>query len=264
MVRLCSGLFNVLCIISLGLVAVACRSLPHEKATAAIQLEIQSRTTNHFANVILLKPASRDDETSPVVQLAPLLIQTVANTNASPLWRDYPTPQLQAHKAIVLLNNRWHWQYTYTWNYPTGPQRSQGVRLTLDSRDTPVIWEILMDTSGQQIIYVSQTLEHAARKEFGPPLPGRKFSIERSLTDLPGVVVANVIEDGPLAMGPILYLHPTSHDVLALICRCMPAQFQNLCDQRDYELAEITPENREKSPFAPAPLEQRLRLPGRF
>ena len=78
------------------------------------------------------------------------------------------------------------------------------------------------------------------------------------------MVVAHVIADGPVAMGPILYLHPTSHDVLALICRCMPAQFQNLHDQRDYELVEITPENREKTPFAPQPLEQRLRLPGRF
>lgn len=264
MFRLCSGLFSALCVILLGLTVVSCRSLPREKTAAALRLEIQNRTTNHFPDVVLFKPASHDGEPSLAARLTPLLLQSVANTNTSELWRDYPTPQIHTSKAIVLLNHRWHWQYTYTWHYPPGPQRSQGVRLTLDSRDTPVIWEILADTSGQQIIYISQALEHAARAEFGPPLPGRKFSIERSLTDSPDVVVANVIEDGPVAMGPILYLHPTSHDVLALICRCMPAQFQNLRDQKDYELLPPGPEKPEKSPFPPARLEQALRLPGRF
>lgn len=264
MFRLRSDLLVMLCTLLLGALAVSCRALPGQANRPALPVEIQNRTTNHFQDVVLLKPTSRESEASPIAQLAPLLIQTATTTNPSALWHDYPAPQVQAHKDIVLLNNRWHWQYTYTWNYPTGPQRIQGVRLTLDSRDNPVIWEILADTSGRQIIYVSQALELAARAEFGSPLPGRKFSIERTQKESPEIVLANVIEDGPLAMGPILYLADTSHDVLALICRCMPAQFQNLRDQRDYELLPPAPEQPGKNPFPPTRLDQALRLPGRF
>jgi hypothetical protein len=251
-----------LCALLLSLGAVSCRTVPHRSA-AANRLAIQARTTNHFSDVVLLKPAASADETSLTTRLAPLLIQTATPTNTSTLSADHPAPQLQAHKGIVLINNRWHWQYTYTWQPPTGQQRNQGVRLTLDSRDTPGLWEILSDSSGQQILYVSQTLEHAARAESGPPLPGRKFSIERSLDESPDVVVANVIEDGPMAMGPILYLDD-NHDVLALICRCMPAQFQNLRAQTDYELFPPATKQQAESPFPSARLEQHLRLPSRF
>jgi len=265
-------IFTGLCALLLGALVIACRAIPTEHDRAATRTEIQSRVTNHFPNVVLLKPDASGNETSPVVQLAPLLIQEVPGTDAAVLWWDQPaptnrSPRLQVYKDIVLVNNRWHWQFTYTWDYPPGAadaNSAQGVRLTLDSKDTPVVWEILSDTSGQKIIYVSQTLEQATRAEFGSPLAGRKFSAERSLTESPNVVVANAIEDGPMVMGPILYLKNRSRDVDALICRCMPAQFQSLLDQKDCELLPFTPEKRGKSSFPPTPLEQRLRLPSRF
>jgi len=262
-------IFTGVCALLLGALVVSCRTLPTEQDRAATRTEIQNRVTNRFPNVVLLKPANSGNETPPAVQLAPLLLQEVRTTNSPALWLDQPAPatgppRIQVQKDIVLINNHWHWQWSHVWHYPGGSARAQGVRLTLDSKDAPVVWEVLSDTSGQKIIYVSQALEQAARAEFGPPLSGRRFSIERSLTESPDVVVANAIEDGPMAMGPILYLQNHSHDVLALICRCMPAQFQDLRDQRDYELLMVTTEDREKSRFSPERLEQRLRLPSRF
>ncbi|MGC3958637.1 MAG: hypothetical protein QM813_12070 [Verrucomicrobiota bacterium] len=237
-------------------------------------MEIQNRVTNHYSNVILFKPATpnANDESSAPPQLAPLMILEVISANSPDLWK-HPLPQknkpprIQAHKNSLLIDNRWHWQWTYTWDEatsPAGAPRFQGVRVTLDSRDAPVIWEILADTSAYEIIYVSQTLDWAARAEFGPPLPGRKFSIERSLAASPKVVVANVIEDGPTTIGPILYQQASNRDITALICRCMPAQFKNLIAQEDYKLLAAPSKKRGKSIFSPTPLEQRLRLPSRF
>ena len=77
----------------------------------------------------------------------------------------------------------------------------QGIRITLNSAGQPAIWEVLADGSGAELIFVSQSLEAAALAEFGKPLPGRRYAIERSVEEAPSVVVARVIDDGPMAHG---------------------------------------------------------------
>ena len=100
----------------------------------------------------------------------------------------------------------------------------QGIRITLDARSQPAAWEVLTDTSGLRLIFVSQSLEAAAAAEFGKPLQGRRYAIERDLGQAPGVVVPRVVDDGPVAMGPIVYLCEGTRNVSTVICRCMPAQ----------------------------------------
>ena len=213
---------------------------------------IQNRVTAVFTNAVLFKPKESGLDQPLAVQLAPLLIWE-ANT---------PPPEaaraLTVQAGITLLNNRWHRQFTYRWD-------DQGFRVTLDSADAPVIWEILQDSTGAEIIYVAQSLEVAALREFGPALPSRKFSVERSRAESPDIVVANVIADGPVPMGPILYLQARNRDVTALICRCMPAQFKNLLATQEYELGQPNPPGSGPSDGFPAkPLDQRLRLPRQF
>jgi len=236
---------------------------------------LQARVYHSFTNGLLFKPAENDLESPLLVRLAPLIIQEVTDPNPATLWRDqfalpdFP-PQVIGASAITTISNRPHHQFTYTWRYPAGNsptqtgRAAQGVRLTLNAAAAPVIWEVLEDSTGAEIIYVAQSLEQAARAELGPPLPGRKFAIERSLTETPNVVVANVIEDGPIAMGPIVYLRSASRDVTALICRCMPSQIHTLAGQKDY-LLEQNPrtENRSEA-FPQTPLHLRLRLPSQF
>lgn len=236
--------------------------------------EIQSRVTNHFAHAVLFKPAEGGFESALATQLAPLLIQATAATNAAERRSDRPdsTPpllQLAVQTNLVTIHTNHHAQFSYVWNQPRAGAAgraapAQGVRITLDSRGAPVIWEVLHDATGADVIYVAQSIEVLARAESGPPLAGRKFAVERSRSEAETTVVANVIDDGPAIMGPILYLQADNHDVSALICRCMPAQFQNLLAQQDYELLPATPGNQGGYRFSPRPLEQRLRLPSRF
>ena len=115
----------------------------------------------------------------------------------------------------------------------------QGLRITLDSQDQPAIWEILADTSGRQLVFISQSLEAAAAAEFGKPLPGRRYSIERSLKEAPNVIVPRVIDDGPAATGPIIYLSEGNRNVSTLICRCMPAQAKRLVATRTFDLTPL-------------------------
>jgi hypothetical protein len=245
-----------------------------EKVTGVSHEPIQARVATNFNAGVLFKPRESGSESSPLERLAPLIIQQTLQTNPPQLWADQPDvtgSNLVIHGTAgsTTIGSRKHPQFSYTWSYPTnhaspaGGHLQQGVRITLNSAGSPVIWEVAQDSTGKRVVYVSRWLEEAARLEIGGPLPGRKFAIERHLVETPEVVVANVIEDGPVPMGPILYLQAGSRDVLALICRCMPSQVRNLAGQADYAL-----EPGEAKPcaetIAPADLARALRLPGSF
>jgi hypothetical protein len=115
----------------------------------------------------------------------------------------------------------------------------QGIRITLNTNGQPVIWEALADNFGAELIFVSQTLEAAALAEHGKPLPGRRYAIERSMKAAPRVIIARVIDDGPVAMGPFVYLSAGTRNVNTLICRCMPAQAKKLLSTSNYELLPL-------------------------
>jgi hypothetical protein len=167
-----------------------------------------------------------------------------ASNNISGATRSHPAVFYATDS--VLLNGHAHPRFSYQWLYtssnPAGqppPLPTQGVRIVLDARGQPATWEILADTSGLRLIFVSQSLEAAAEAEFGKALPGRRYAIERGVTQAPAVVVPRVLDDGPVAMGPIIYLSEGTRDVSTLICRCMPAQVKQLVGTRTFDLLPL-------------------------
>jgi hypothetical protein len=140
---------------------------------------------------------------------------------------------------------------------------------------------VLADSSGAELIYVSRNLEAAAVAEFGRPLPGRRYTIEHSPEEAPNVIVARIIDDGPVVMGPIVYLTAGTRAVATLICRCMPAQAKRLLGTSVYDLlpfqaaapsllTQARTLAREQTAFWPGDppngqqLEKCLRLPAEF
>jgi hypothetical protein len=200
---------------------------------------------------------------------------------------DGARPAVYFDMDTVRINERAHARVTYIWCYapaPGGPGGLgfQGIRLTLDLDGQPAIWEMLADSSGADLIFVSQSLEAAAARAFGKPLSGRHYSVERGSSEAPDVAVARVIDDGPVPMGPIVYLSKNPRDVSTLICRCMPAQAKDLAGTGIYDLlplqsatnsfflAQARAGTRQPTAFWPEEktsddwLEKCLRLPGTF
>lgn len=230
-------------LLSACLAAAAAPALPIDFA------EIQRRATVSFQEGNFFKPVERDVE-ALTFRLAPLLIQEVqgqdgANASAAPFGTlvltngtavlDTSRPAIYFQTDGVLVHGKPHVSFTYIWFYKAQAERrrggsisAQGVRLTLNSAGEPVVWEILAEPSGAELIFVSHSLEAAALAQFGKPLPGRRYAVERGTNETPGTVVARVIEDGPVPMGPIVYLRARTHMVSTLICRCMPAQAKKL------------------------------------
>jgi hypothetical protein len=236
---------------------------------------IQARVSTNFDYTVLFKPAEAGTSGTGDLKFAPLIIQEVADTNLATIWRDQfdvadSRSLVISETGTNLVNGRPHDQFAYVWSYSSSTlpgqsvRKSQGVRLTLNAAGEPVIWEVLEDSSGAEILYVSQSLELAARAEFGPPLPGRKFSIERSLKDAPQTVVASVIDDGPVPMGPVVYLQQGTGNVTTIICRCMASQGGTLLGQTNYDLHPAVPPNVRPSSFPKGNFEASLRLPSSF
>lgn len=219
------------------------------KSPAAPSREaLEQRATNVFAFATLLKPAG-EFSADPAFLLAPLILHEAAGSNAGPAAIDpgsFNTPgsTLYTEMGTVAVGGRELPQYSYVWFYgvapgkkPGGNVRAQGVRITLDKSGQPAIWEVLRDSSGLRLLYVSAALEARAKSQFGDPLPGRSFSIERAEAEAPRAVVVRLLEDAGVVMGPIIYVTNTKErDVSAVICRCMPSQAGQLLDTGTYAL----------------------------
>jgi hypothetical protein len=255
---------------------------------------IVERTRIEFADALFYKPA--DDLPAEQRRMAPLIVQQIARGSA-----DDAHPRIAGIEGSALTTAAATPPSIFVWkpdvNLPSGSRRQvnhlwcfarrnpldkqlrpvwQGVRMTPDARGFPVIWEVLDDREPLAVIFIAKSLEAASAAAYGPPLPGRRFSIERGVDECPDVVVARLLDDGPEPMGPLVYLRASDLAVTTLLCRCMPAQYSNAVEQNTYRLAPSSqgagesidlpddhlPDDSRRR--APDWLERALRLPPQF
>ena len=237
----CSALTRLVTVVACSVMAmlVGCRS-PRDSAEVAHHVGeravIEARAQLVFSNAVLLKPREDIPTTNLDFKLAPLLIREVAGpakgTNLGPDTIYYQIGAVE----IAGIN---HLQMTYLWACGKEARTALGVRLTLDSQGLPVIWEVLDERPGPRMVFVSQSLEEKANEAFGSPSPGRHFAVEQPLSVAPDVVVARVIDDGPVAMGPIVH-QMVNGEINAVICRCMSTQARQLVGTTYYELRPLS------------------------
>lgn len=237
--------------------------------------QIRARTEAVFERAIFYKP--REDSMSGLeMTFAPLIVQEVDVPDAQAPDADRGQADPSPFGAIVgegddaLLDSsrptvyagtfakgdmgNHHDQVVYFWRYPacsevrrngSGDRRNlsiegRGVRITLGSDGFPLVWEALSTATDTRILFVSESLEAAAQREFGSPLPGRRYAVERSLEETPNIVVARVLDDGPVPMGPYVYLNASpQRTVTTILCRCMSSQVNEFAETRYYDLVPL-------------------------
>jgi hypothetical protein len=222
------------CIALAGVCLAGC--VPGGKPLSAEQrATIHQRAEFTFENAVLLKPTDIASSYSLGAKLAPLFVQEIRATKGV-------TPQTAPRTVFfsegeVILAGQTRAQVSYIWQTPGNSSR-RGVRIPLNAAGLPVVWEVLNEGSQAQVIFVSQNLEAAALREFGGALPGRHFAVERSMTETPNVVVARVLDDAPVAMGPIVHLDAQG-EITTVNCRCMSTQARHLVATAYYELKPL-------------------------
>jgi hypothetical protein len=219
---------------------------------------VRKRTETKFAQAAFLSPDPDSDVDVPL-SMAPLIVQefpvdasgcrqppvsfgavTAQPTGKARTDANCPTIYLLSSEATI-GGSRFK-QSTYLWFYPPdspgGRLRCRGVRTTIGSRGHVIIWEILYSDTELQEIYVSEPVEKAARGQYGPPLAGRRFSVEPALGEYPDVVVPRVVADGPQPLGPFVYLD-AGLAVATVICRCEPSQVEEFPSSGHYQLERV-------------------------
>lgn len=197
-----------------------------------------------------LSSPDRDLEETERFAMAPLLVHVsstgdggpaIGAVSGDPLAVDPTRPTVYYRRSAASIHGNDHEQWSFVWWYASDaavPPR-QGVRITLDREGFPMVWEVLDESTGADLVFVSEDLETAALESFGDVEPGREFAVERPIEDSPDVVVARAIESGPVPMGPFVYLDGVSHDVRTVICRCMPSQVNEILGSDEYELLPL-------------------------
>jgi len=231
----------VIAILFAGLAACRSAEIPD-----GVELRtVYDRTDRDFDTGVLYRP---DDATEALPQhlLAPLWIVQNGRSSETP-------PEVTFERTT----DGW----IYRWWDPDA-MRAQGVHATLGADGFPLAYEILLDSSGARLLFVDTTVEESAANEFGTPLPGRRFSVERGLDETPGVAVGGIYEPGPTPLGPFVYLWEETHDVNVVLCRCMAPKVFDIVDSVAYTLK---PYDSSVAPAAlaewqPLPLDGLLRL----
>jgi hypothetical protein len=215
---------------------------------------LDARLNRVFTNGILYKPKAASAE-SLASHLAPLFVWELndvslraqaAHPFAAAEREEGETGRavVYARESTVELQGQPHAQVSYLWSCPD-PGRPQlravqGIRLTLNSVGQPVIWEVLSEADELGVIFVAESLEGAAKAAYGGPLPGRRYAIESAAVPGKNCWVARLLQDGPMPMGPIVYLQAQPPSLVTVLCRCMPAQVNAVPDTRWYDLVALT------------------------
>jgi len=238
---------------------------------SAASTAIYERAGRTFDSVQLLRPRS-EQELPFDVYLAPMIVQELrpeatATAIGALALAESGQAEVRAESPVVYfarshasIGGEQRDQLAFVWWYPDSQPSTasaQGVRITLGKTGIPILWEVLSDPSGARLVFVSETLEELARQHSGAPLPGRRFSVERSLEEAPHAIVARAISNGGAPLGPFVYLEAGSRAARTLLCRCSPSEFKDLSGELLFELrsvdslAELGLEKRDWTPELP-------------
>lgn len=220
---------------------------PLQAEEPADETVIRSRATNFFDKAALLKPRQDPETLEPLficeVLARKSLFFAATVTKAGGDWVfDTTAPAVYTNSAPVSIQGKLHPRHVFLWFIP-GPAPdtldARGIAITLDSGGNPAVWETFSSRTPTPVLYISKSLETKALLHFGKPLTNRLFSAEVPLAGEGGAIVARVLDDGPVPMGPIVHISAADAEVSAVTCRCMPSQAKELVSTSTYALLPL-------------------------
>ena len=222
--------------LSVGLLVTGCEPPPPVDPVD----DIRARTSSDFtaASLFRIDPTSApgfDVYMAPMLLLERSSTRGLAGVSLGALRRasdgslalDSTQPVVYFERSRVTVAGRDREQLAFLWFFSSvvGSQtlRVQGVRYTLDDGGFPVIQEVLADPSGFRVLYVAE-----------------KLSASESNADVvPRAVLAKSMRDGPVPMGPFVYMRPGRLEVTTLLCRCAPSQVSEFPEEITYAVVPL-------------------------
>ena len=255
---------------------LACR-LPRNHVTPTITIErqqaLRGRTLTEFPLAVFLKPRL-DAVDAAEAEFAPLIVEQAAGPETRKPGRlfgavvtrrdgtlhvDAEDRVVYAGTSRVRMSRRDYRQVIFVWAYAAGEATEsihwRGIRAAIGPDGFPLAWEILNSDTDERHLFVASSLERAAVDASGAPVQDRCFAIERPVGETPLTVVLRTIEDGPIPMGPYVYMADRTHDVTTLLCRCSPAQVERFVAEGYYDLVPLESLDKDAIEWIPDPLD---------
>lgn len=242
------------------------------------QQMLRSRSLTEFSEAVFVKPRL-DGVDEAEADLAPLIVEQAAEFQTrerrslfgavvtrrdGALEVDAEDRVVYAGTSLVRIGQREYRQVIFVWAYPPAKATEaihwRGVRGTIGTDGFPLAWEVLSSDTDERHLFVASSLERAAVEAFGEPVQDRCFAIERHAGETPLTVVLRIIEDGPIPMGPYVYLADGTHDVTTLLCRCSPAQIGRFVAEGYYDLVPLASLDKHAIEWIPDPIDLSLHL----
>ncbi len=218
---------------------------------------VRDRTETTFPRAVFISP-DNNPAVGDRVWMAPLVVQEYSpqTVGGAPFERwgaltvgsrgvsiDTRRPTVYTTSSDVRIGEQRFVQQTFVWFYPPpsrgGPPQKRGFRQTLNRRGFAFVWELISDDPSPRVLYVSKPFERAAARQFGDPLPGRRFAAEAELQRCPDTVVARVVPPGPQRMGPFIYLDRPALRITTVRCRCEPSLVRHYSESFRYDLVPL-------------------------
>ena len=140
---------------------------------------------------------------------------------------DVAQPTVYGYARTVIISGQPHVQLTYAIWYPMHPKLKQPIdaeagkidgatlRITLDAQHRPAIYETLNNCGCHHRLYPADTLEAAAIKDHGKPLPGKMLSVERDVTGKYDLIIPKVLRlDGLTDTRALIRIRAGTHSVV--------------------------------------------------
>lgn len=155
-----------------------------------------------------------------------------------------PTVFVWPAEGLEMLNDGALSRRIFAW-YQSAPKgevdhvkpQLRGVRITYNREGLPILWEASHGPDRPLLVFVSAELERTAVEQFGPPLAGRLFAVEKPIDETPQWTVVGAVSDAATAMGPVVHIRQPSGEMSSIICRCMPSLTDEVVETRTYQLA---------------------------
>jgi len=209
-----------------------------------------------FDSARFYKPDTESTHVSALaLQFPPLIVQESGRMlPANDAAGDNASPVMYVDTKRLRVAGSFYDQVTYQWLASRDTEMSvdsagddlsigdsekvRGIRITVGQDGFAAVCEVLQPGSPFRRFFVSKSMEEAARKAYGEPLEGRRFAVESAIDAAPDVLVVGVFNDGPVTMGPYVYLD-ASLAVTTIRCRCSSSLVDAFSEEAVYQWLPI-------------------------
>lgn len=158
-------------------------------------------------------------------------------------------PTVYGYTSQAKIHGRRYTQLVYTWWYPRRPEMTDSdpaaghidgdvLRVTLDSKGRPAIFEVVQGCGCGHLVFVAQHVEDVARCAFGKPQPGKSLVVEKDVKGKRDLIIAGTVAVPDGEAHPVVYVLAGYHEVSRIDCACRGQQLDGESpEEHAYELA---------------------------